>query len=316
VVAVSFACTLARHLEADGKACVIGFADDEARSGHDSEWAVLGRRDAIPDLVRQHQVEEIIVAYAPSWQQTLMQTMAKENPAVTIRVVPSVYEVSFNSREVDSVGDIVLFRLIEQAEGGRDVVKRLFDIVTAAVGLVLLSPFTLLVALLIKLSSRGPVIFRQERIGRGGRPFILYKFRTMVPDAESKTGPVLANGTRDNRLTGIGRWLRLFRMDEIPQLWNVLRGEMSLVGPRPERPFFVEQFEREIPGYAKRHQVRPGITGLAQVYGGYHTDARDKLRFDLLYVTYRSVWFDLTILLQTVLVVVFPRGGKQTNDLS
>ncbi len=128
----------------------------------------------------------------------------------------------------------------------------------------------------------------------------------MVSDAESRTGPVLSSGREDSRLTSIGRWLRLFRFDELPQLWNVLRGEMSLVGPRPERPCFVEEFERTIPAYAKRHQVRPGITGLAQVLGGYHTDARDKLRFDLIYVSHQSLWMDLTILFRTVWVVVAP----------
>jgi lipopolysaccharide/colanic/teichoic acid biosynthesis glycosyltransferase len=129
----------------------------------------------------------------------------------------------------------------------------------------------------------------------------------MVQDAEARTGPVLSSGRDDSRLTLIGRWLKLFRLDELPQLWNVVRGEMSLVGPRPERPCFVAEFEQSIPGYGKRHQVRPGITGLAQVCGGYHTLAQDKLRFDVFYVANQSVWLDLSIVWRTVLVVLTGR---------
>ena len=136
----------------------------------------------------------------------------------------------------------------------------------------------------------------------------------MVADAEASSGPVLANGTKDLRLTPLGKWLRLFRFDELPQLWNVLRGEMSLVGPRPERPVFVDKFLESVPAYAQRHLVRPGITGLAQVCGGYHTDARDKLRFDLIYVSHRSVWLDLSILLRTVLVVVLPNPQVREKE--
>jgi lipopolysaccharide/colanic/teichoic acid biosynthesis glycosyltransferase len=151
-------------------------------------------------------------------------------------------------------------------------------------------------------------MFKQERIGLYGTPFWIYKFRTMHEDAEAVTGPVLSEGICDARLTKVGRWLRLLRVDEIPQLWNVLRDEMSLVGPRPERTCFVREFEQSIPTYSRRHQVRPGITGLAQVCGGYHTGAGDKLRFDLIYIAHQSVWYDLAILLRTVLVVIFPRS--------
>ena len=132
----------------------------------------------------------------------------------------------------------------------------------------------------------------------------------MVTDAETGTGPILARGTLDNRLTSIGKWIRLTRFDEVPQLWNVFRGEMSLVGPRPERPVFVDEFLLQTPAYAQRHQVRPGITGLAQICGGYHTDARDKLRFDLIYVSNYSLWLDLSILIRTILVVVLPNREK------
>src|SRR5579883_549346 len=143
----------------------------------------------------------------------------------------------------------------------------------------------------------------------------MYKFRTMVPNAEAATGPVLSSGKRDPRLTPLGVWIRAVRVDEIPQLWNVLKGDMSMVGPRPERPCFTEEYDQTIPAYSRRHQVRPGITGLAQVCGGYHTDARDKLRFDLLYISHQSFWLDLWLLLRTVLVVVLPHRQKfDKND--
>lgn len=165
-----------------------------------------------------------------------------------------------------------------------------------------------LVAIAIRFTSAGPVFYSQERVGHLGRPFILHKFRTMRPDAEAISGPILSCGSDDDRVTPVGRWLRRCRLDEIPQLWNVLRGEMSMVGPRPERPIFVRQFIERNPIYAKRHAVRPGLTGLAQVCAGYHTDARDKLRFDLFYVSHRSPWLDLTILWRTLLVICRSHG--------
>jgi lipopolysaccharide/colanic/teichoic acid biosynthesis glycosyltransferase len=151
----------------------------------------------------------------------------------------------------------------------------------------------------MKLTSHGPVFYSQTRVGTGGREFALLKFRTMVADAEADTGPVLS-GPSDDRITGLGRALRRFKIDEIPQFWNVLRGDMSVVGPRPERMCFVEQFSESIPGYAARHQMRPGITGLAQIYGGYTTDAEIKIKYDLLYVYGGSLLTDLKVLVLTI----------------
>lgn len=207
---------------------------------------------------------------------------------------------------VESCGDIALVSLTPAKEWFNDAAKRVFDIASAAFGLIVMAPVLLAVGISIKLTSPGPVIFYQKRVGRDGKPFMLYKFRTMVMNAEAKTGPVLADGKADTRLTPVGRVLRMFRIDEFPQFWNVIRGDMSMVGPRPERPFFVEQFEQRLPSYSERHHVRPGITGLAQVHGGYHTDAEDKLRFDLIYVSQHSLWLDVSILLRTILVVCKP----------
>lgn len=297
---------LATSLEAHGRCTVVGFVDDDPAL-QAAPWQVLGTRENTAELVRRYGVDEVILAYAPTWQQRMAEELLASHPGLTVRVVPSPYEAMMKTGAVESFGDIAVVQLIQRGSGFRDTAKRTFDLLTAVVGLVLFAPLMALAALLIRLSSPGPVIFRQERVGRGGVPFTLYKFRTMVPDAERQTGPVLAAGKDDERLTGVGRWLRLFRLDELPQLWNVLRGDMSLVGPRPERPHFVGEFARRTPSYSLRHRVRPGITGLAQVYGGYHTDARDKLRFDLIYVSHQSLWLDLCILARTLLVVLRPR---------
>jgi lipopolysaccharide/colanic/teichoic acid biosynthesis glycosyltransferase len=165
-------------------------------------------------------------------------------------------------------------------------------------------PLVLLAAIAIKIESPGgPVLFRQERVGQGGKVFELLKLRTMIPNAEMLTGPVLAE-ENDSRITKVGKVLRASRIDELPQLWNVLKGDMSFVGPRPERPVFVQQFRDEMPGYELRHQVKTGITGLAQVEGKYTTPPEDKLRFDLLYVKTMSPIKDIQILLHTLKVML------------
>jgi sugar transferase (PEP-CTERM system associated) len=190
--------------------------------------------------------------------------------------------------------------------------KRVAD-VTLGLGFLLGGwPVFLLVAAAIKLDSPGPVFFRQERVGEAGRLFPLLKFRTMVPDAEQATGPVWATQA-DPRVTRVGRWLRGTRLDELPQILNVLRGEMSFIGPRPERPHFVAQLARTIPYYDQRHTVRPGITGWAQVcyrYGASLEDAREKLQYDLYYVKNMSPFLDLLILIASIQVVLLGRGAR------
>ena len=192
------------------------------------------------------------------------------------------------------------------------VFKRLLDVVGSLVGLILITPLSLVIAALIKLDSPGPILYRQERVGEGGRPFTLLKFRSMRQDAEAATGPVWATDG-DHRATRLGKWLRKFRFDELPQMINVLRGEMSFVGPRPERPCFVENLKNTIPYYGLRHAVKPGITGWAQVryrYGSNVQDTVEKLQYDLYYIKNMSVLLDVTILIQTVRTVVLGRGAR------
>jgi len=190
--------------------------------------------------------------------------------------------------------------------------KRLIDVTLSGLMLAALAPFLALVALIIRLDSAGPALFRQERTGERGGVFTITKFRSMRVDAEKLSGPVWA-AEDDPRVTRVGRWLRKYRLDELAQLWNVLTGNMSLVGPRPERPYFVNQLQARIPYYVQRLAVKPGITGWAQVkyiYGSSEEDALEKLKYDLYYVKNCSVWLDLLILFETVRIVIFGRGSR------
>lgn len=298
--------TLAKSLEENENARVVGFVDDEPME--ESSYPCLGNRDSIMDVIERYHVEEVILAYAPTWQQRLMERVNCNPKELSVRVVPTLYESLICPLKLKTYRDIALVPLIPNAGAFRERTKRLFDLVVTTLLMILSLPLWILASLLIRLTSKGPVIFSQERIGKDGKSFRVFKFRTMMHNAEADTGPVLSAGKEDARLTRVGRWLRAFRIDELPQLWNVLKGEMSLVGPRPERSEFVAVYENEIPAYALRHKVKPGITGLAQVHGGYHTDARDKLRYDLIYVSNQSLALDLSILLKTVMVVLGVNG--------
>lgn len=194
----------------------------------------------------------------------------------------------------------------------RLVLKRLVDFAAALAGVVIMAPVMILIALAIKLDSKGPIFYTQERVGRFGRLFTIYKFRSMRIDAET-AGPVWASRDEDPRITSLGRMLRRTHLDELPQLFNVLMGEMSLVGPRPERPCFVEQLDREIPRYDERLFIKPGMTGLAQVHYRYDAtmaDVKKKLRFDLLYIKRMCLMLDARILAWTAIVVLTGRGIK------
>lgn len=196
------------------------------------------------------------------------------------------------------------------------IIKRIGDVFLSLFGLIISSPFMLIISILIKLTSPGPIIYSQTRITENEREFKVYKFRTMVKDAEKMTGPVLATDN-DPRITKIGKILRATRLDELPQLLNVLKGDMSFVGPRPERPYFVRQFEEQYPSYRYRHNVKAGITGLAQVLGKYTTDADDKLRLDLIYIMNYSVWLDIKILLLTLKIALTKEASSGVkNDMT
>ncbi|MBQ8095679.1 MAG: sugar transferase [Prevotella sp.] len=185
--------------------------------------------------------------------------------------------------------------------------KRLFDIVCSILGLIILSPVYLIIYIGLKFSTKGPAIFVQERIGKGGRPFNIYKFRTMIVNNEQNGIPQLAEAN-DDRLTPFGRFLRAHHLDELPQLWNVLKGDMSFIGPRPERKYFIDQIMERDPRYEELYKIRPGLTSYATLYNGY-TDTMEKmlrrLELDLYYLEHRSWWFDLKIICKTFLNILF-----------
>jgi sugar transferase (PEP-CTERM system associated) len=192
------------------------------------------------------------------------------------------------------------------------VYKRIFSIVFSIIGMILSAPLMLLTAIAIKIDSRGPILFSQERVGKNGKAFKLLKFRSMSTDAEAGTGPVWAQ-QNDPRITRVGKFIRRTRIDELPQFINVLKGDMHFVGPRPERPFFVEQLRKAIPYYWQRHSVEPGLTGWAQVrypYGSTIEEACEKLKYDLYYIKNLSILLDLWIIFQTVKIVLLGRGAR------
>ncbi len=220
-----------------------------------------------------------------------------------VYVVPQLVEVAFLKNRLLQFSDmpaIMIDRLGMTFE--QRLVKRLFDLSLSVLILVAASPVMLLTAVAVRLSSKGPVIYSQERVTRDNRHYRIHKFRSMRTDAESATGPVIS-GRGDPRVTPVGRLIRRLKIDELPQFFNVLKGEMSIVGPRSERPFFVEQFEKDIPGYHQRFRVKAGITGFAQVAGSYDSLPEDKLRYDLIYIKSYSILLDLRLILETVRVV-------------
>ncbi len=230
-----------------------------------------------------------------------------------VYLVPSDFEVMVNSARVSQIDDLPVLQLERfQLSWSQAVAKRLMDVSAALAGLTVGLPVLICLVFLIAVTSPGSPFYVQERVGRHGRVFWLYKLRTMVADAEEDTGPVLA-AVGDPRVTGLGRFLRAARLDELPQLFNVLKGDMSIVGPRPERAEFVQQFEAENAAYQYRQLVKPGLTGLAQVQGRYDTSAADKLRFDLYYVRNYSLLMDLQIMLQTIPVVLTPSAALGQN---
>ncbi|HYF77476.1 MAG TPA: sugar transferase [Symbiobacteriaceae bacterium] len=222
-------------------------------------------------------------------------------------LIPTLHDVMTNSGQFTNLGDrpVITIRPLAVPAEYRWL-KRVIDVIVSAMLVIIFSPALVVIPLAIYIESGGTVLYRQVREGQHGKQFSLFKFRSMVNGAEDESGPVLA-AEGDPRVTRVGRILRASRLDELPQVINVLKGDMSIVGPRPERPEFVEQYAKEYPNFQLREVVKPGLTGLAQVMGRYLTEPDDKLRFDLLYIARYSPWMDLRILMWTVQVVIFPQ---------
>jgi exopolysaccharide biosynthesis polyprenyl glycosylphosphotransferase len=256
-------------------------------------------------------IDQIILADAELNQHDLCALLrAAGNTRADVYLLPGVSTSIIATARVYSIAGLPLVPLQPPfLSSVYRPVKRAMDIVTAAVLLLLLAPMAAIVAMVIRAESAGPVLFSQARTGLSAKRFRVYKFRTMVANAEAHTGPVLSP-TGDTRVTQFGRILRKYRIDEWPQLWNVLRGDMSLVGPRPERPEFAERFVAENPLYERRYLVRPGLTGMAQIHGRYDSDYAHKLRYDLIYINSISPITDLQILLATIRTVLTGHGAQ------
>ena len=263
---------------------------------------VLGCIERLAEIVEQEHAAYVFVAL-PLKRYDDMQRVLQQlaDVPVDVRLVPDVPNLAGMSLSASELDGLPIVGLRGGPHQGMNlIIKRLMDIVVASLGLALLLPVFGVIAALIKLTSRGPVLYRQDRAGLGGEPFQMLKFRTMRADAEAETGPVWAI-VADPRRTWIGRVLRATSLDELPQLINVLRGEMSLVGPRPERPVFINKFRRTVPHYMVRHSVKAGITGWAQVHGWRgNTSLRKRLQYDLHYIAHWTPWLDLRIMVLTL----------------
>jgi sugar transferase (PEP-CTERM system associated) len=279
------------------------------------ERQLISTGGPLVEIARQHKVDEIIVALTErrSGSMPLRELLDCKLVGVKVHDLSTHFEKTLGQIRIDylNAGWLVFGDGFNQGTF-RTWVKRTFDIVCASILIVVSAPIMLLAAIAIKLESRGPLLYRQERVGLNGTTFNVAKFRSMRTDAEKDGTPRWASAN-DDRVTRVGRIIRRLRIDELPQLFNVLKGEMSLVGPRPERPFFVEQLTQQIPFFAVRHSVKPGITGWAQVrypYGATVEDSQEKLQFDLYYVKHHSLLLDMLILLETVSVVLTGKGAR------
>lgn len=273
---------------------------------------VLGHYKDIARIVERNRIEEIIIAAKKSSPKEVINIISYcDSLLVNLKIVPDLYDIVMGYGRTNQIYAFPLIEILPQMmPQWEQRIKRIIDVAVSIIVLVGFMPVWLLVAILIKLDSRGPVLFRQKRVGKDGKHFTIYKFRSMVVDAEKETGPVWA-GQRDPRVTFVGRIIRKLRIDEIPQFYNVLIGQMSLVGPRPERPFFVDKLKREIPLYARRLRMKPGITGWAQIKGGYDTSiesVKKKLEYDLFYIENVSLRMDLKIILSTIYVMLRGKG--------
>jgi Undecaprenyl-phosphate glucose phosphotransferase len=279
----------------------VGFVDDQTPKMC-GDLDVLGGFADLPELIRRYAVAHVFIALPMNRYDDARRVFdVLSQSMVEVRLVADVPNLAGLSLTTTNLDGLPVIGLRESPHVGLSiVVKRAMDIVLSLIGLIVLSPLLLLIAAAVKLSSRGPVLYRQERCGLNGKPFPMLKFRSMRVDAEVQTGAVWA--TRDDpRRTALGSFLRKTSLDELPQLFNVLMGDMSLVGPRPERPEFIQQFARSIPNYMARHCVKAGITGWAQVHGWRgNTSLRKRLQYDLYYITHWTPWLDLRILWMTL----------------
>jgi Undecaprenyl-phosphate glucose phosphotransferase len=291
---------------------VVGFVDDRAGGDHIGYRGLplLGTLAEAGEIAQRERIDHFYVALPLEEHTKLLDLMAiASRECIDIKVVPDLLQfIALRARLEDLDGLPIINVNDVPLQGFNTIVKRVIDVALSSAALIVLAIPLAVIAAVVKLSSPGAVFYRQERMGLDGMAFTVYKFRSMTADAEDTTGPIWARDN-DPRTTAVGRWLRRFDLDELPQFWNVLRGEMSIVGPRPERPFFVEQFKHRIPQYMLRHKVKAGITGWAQVNGWRgNTSLEKRIEYDLYYIEHWSVSLDIKIMWLTVVRGLFQRG--------
>lgn len=293
---------------------VIGYVLTEQNQIYDKnvlQKPVLGSIEDLKQIVIQQEVDDVIVALEQDESRKLIHIVDQlDIPDVAVKILPDFYQMIIGLNQTNQIFGMPLIDVLpDPMPSWEKIAKRLIDIVVSLLLLIITLPITLLLFVIIPMSSTGKAIYSQTRVGLFGRNFTIYKFRTMVSNAEA-SGPQLAT-QNDPRITPLGNFMRKTRLDELPQLWNVLKGDMSLVGPRPERPYFVEQFKKQIPLYSRRLRVRPGITGWAQVkwkYDESFDDVVEKTKYDLFYVENMSLRMDLKILINTIATVILGKG--------
>jgi Undecaprenyl-phosphate glucose phosphotransferase len=290
---------------------IIGFVDDISERERVQGVPVLGKTDELANIIDRNNITEVIIAQPEADHNELLKIVdCCQDRRVTIKVFPSIFQIMASEVRLGDLNGLPLLTVRDSAlRGWKLVLKRGVDVVVASVMLVVLSPLMLLITLLIKLDSPGPVFYIQERMGLDARPFPMIKFRGMRQDAEADTGPVWATPD-DPRVTSLGAFLRRTSLDELPQFINVLLGEMSVVGPRPERPVFVREFQQRIPRYMYRHREKAGITGWAQVNGlRGDTSIEERTKYDLWYTENWSLSLDFKIMLKTVVQGIRDRNA-------
>jgi sugar transferase (PEP-CTERM system associated) len=270
--------------------------------------------DGLCELAEELDIKKVVVAIKERRGKLPLKELVKcRVKGIDVIEGTSFYEMLAGKLIVDQINPAwIIFSKGFYKSRIRRFIKRTLDFVLSVFMVVLFTPLIVITAVLIKIDSKGSVLFSQERVGMNKKPYMLYKFRSMIQDAEKRSGPVWA-ADNDKRITRVGKIIRKWRIDEIPQLWNVLKGDMSFVGPRPEREFFVNQLEKIIPYYTERFTVKPGISGWAQVcysYGASVDDAVEKLNYDLFYIKNMSVFMDLMIILRTIKIVLFGKGAR------
>ncbi len=293
---------------------VIGFIKlDKRKSGIEFKGSrLLGSIDDLPSLIERRSVKDILIALESADHDKLLDVISHCNGHnVSMKILPDMYDIISGLARTNQLYGFPLIEIMpEIMQPWEQSMKRLTDIFASLFILLFSSPLWVLISIAIKMDTPGPVVYSQERVGKDGEIFKMHKFRSMRSDAEKESGPVWAP-QHDNRVTKVGRFLRNLRLDEIPQFINVLDGDMSLVGPRPERPFFVEKLSKEIPLYHRRLKVRPGITGWAQIKQGYDRtidDVKSKVRYDLFYIENMSFRMDIKIILYTFYVMLMGKG--------